>query len=128
MNLPRTDVTKPPASRRRWSSTCPNAPIRPSGPRSPALACNAGSTMMDVPLPQLAEREIRLVATSRRAAGPDTPAQPVDALEGRVKLGGPFAVPVTPGYLADSADLRTFVEQEAARYRYYLVHISVTFE
>jgi len=83
---------------------------------------------MDVPLPQLAEREVRLVATSRRAAGPATPAQPVDALEGRVKLGGPLAVPVTPEYVAESADLRTFVEQEAARYRYHLVHISVTFE
>lgn len=83
---------------------------------------------MDVPLPQLAQREVRLVATSRRAAGPDVSAQPVDALDGRVQLGGPFAVPVTPEYVAESADLRTFVEQEAVHHRYYLVHISVTFD
>jgi hypothetical protein len=83
---------------------------------------------MDMPLPPLAEREVRLVATSRRAARSDASAAPADALEGRVKLGGPFAVVVTPEYVASSPDLRAFVEQEAAHSLYHLVHISVTFE
>lgn len=36
---------------------------------------------------------------------------------GRLRLGGPVAVPVSDAYVADAADLRTFVEREAERYR-----------
>jgi hypothetical protein len=83
---------------------------------------------MNLSLPPLAEREVQLAATSRRAANPEAPAPPAATLAGRVKLGGPFAVLVTPEYVASSPDLCAFVEQEAAHSLYHLVHISVSFE
>ncbi|NKZ01648.1 hypothetical protein [Nocardiopsis alborubida] len=48
-------------------------------------------------------------------------------MTGRVFLGGPISVPVTPDYVAEAPDLRAFVEREAEHSAYHLVHLSVSF-
>jgi hypothetical protein len=48
-------------------------------------------------------------------------------LTNRVAIGGPYAVPVTADYVASDLDLRAFVDGEAARFTYHLVHMSASF-
>jgi hypothetical protein len=82
--------------------------------------------MITVPLPALREQELTLESEGpRRGDGGDGGVLP---LAGRITLGGPFAVPVTPDYVADDPDLRAFVEREAASRVYHVVHMSVSFE
>ena len=47
-------------------------------------------------------------------------------LDGRITVGGPLAVPVTPDYVANDAALRAFVAQEATSVTYHLVHLSLS--
>jgi hypothetical protein len=54
------------------------------------------------------------------------PEPPSTALDGRIRLGEPISVPVSTEFTKDDAALRTFVEQEAARYAYHLVHLAIT--
>jgi hypothetical protein len=87
--------------------------------------------MRSVDLPELLERPVALTLEERalRSTGrSDQGTDPEVTLERRVSVGGPVAVPVTPGYVADDRDLRAFVEQEARRARYHLVHFAMTFE
>jgi hypothetical protein len=86
--------------------------------------------MRSVELPELPERPVALALEERALRGDrgNQGTNPEVTLEGRVSVGGPVAVPVTPGYVADDRDLRAFVEQEARKARYHLVHFAMTFE
>lgn len=55
---------------------------------------------------------------------------PADALplEGRVSLGRPLAIPLTPEAAGDDASLRSFIETEAGAARYALVYLACTFK
>src|ERR1700722_8906867 len=79
-------------------------------------------------MPQLTERSIRLTSTGDRSA--DKSAAPTEALDGRVRLGGPEFVPVraSSSFAASSPDLLSFIEQEAVQRAYFLVHMALTFE
>ena len=80
---------------------------------------------MELPLPALREQDLVLVSSeSTRGPASDSPVPP---LAGRVTLGGPLAVPVTTDYVANDADLRAFVTQEATQRIYHIVHLSVSF-
>ena len=85
-------------------------------------------SVIELPMPQMTERDVRLTATSHRSAGQPTSAP--EGLDGRVRLGGPAFVPIRPSsdFAATSPDLRAFIEQEARQRAYFLVHISLTFE
>ena len=87
--------------------------------------------MQSVEFPELSHRQVVLTLDERTLRGVKRGDQEVDAmpaLRGRVSVGGPVAVPVTSRYVADDSDLRAFVEQEAKRARYHLVHLGMTFE
>lgn len=87
--------------------------------------------MQNVEIPELSNRPVVLALDERTLRGgkrDNQEAEPMPALRGRVLVGGPVAVPVTPRYVADDSDLRAFVEQEAKRARYHLVHFAMTFE
>jgi hypothetical protein len=83
--------------------------------------------MIELSLPVLPEQELTLESDEPSRGGPDPGATGLPPLEGRVTLGGPFTVPVTPDYVADDPSLRMFVEQEAAHSVYHVVHLSLTF-
>lgn len=80
--------------------------------------------MIEFAFPELPGEPLSLPLdrTGRSPGGP-VPAGP--PLDGRVSLGGPLAVPVTSAYAADDKDLAAFVEQEAARAVYHVVHLAV---
>jgi len=78
-----------------------------------------------VTLPAL--REHGLTLESSDPSRGDHAAPRVPPLTDRISLGGPYAVPVTPDYVADDAGLRAFVMAEAAHSVYHLVHLSVSF-
>ncbi|WP_369232454.1 hypothetical protein AB5J56_10910 [Streptomyces sp. R21] len=80
--------------------------------------------MIEATFPELPEESLSLALDRTGRAGEPVPAGP--PLDGRVSLGGPFAVPVTPAYVAADKDLAAFVEQESARARYHVVHLAVT--
>lgn len=87
--------------------------------------------MQNVEFPELSHRPVVLALDERTLRGAerdDQEAEPMTALRGRVSVGGPVAVPVTSRYVADDSDLRAFVEQEAKKARYNLVHFAMTFE
>lgn len=75
--------------------------------------------MIDVILPELPERELALVSE-------ETPLPYGPTLAGRVVLGGPVAVPVTPELVGPDPELRAFLEAEANCAAYHLLHLSVT--
>jgi hypothetical protein len=85
--------------------------------------------MIPVAFPDLPEQALVLEPDRRYRSG--TGGLPEEdgtqLLAGRIALGGPYAVPVTPDYVAADPELRTFVVQEAAHNVYYLVHLSVSF-
>ncbi|WP_370365222.1 hypothetical protein [Catenulispora sp. GP43] len=60
-----------------------------------------------------------------RDTGQDPPAV-ATALNGRLRLGGPVSAPVSASYVADDAELKLFVEEKSAQYRYDLVHLALT--
>lgn len=77
--------------------------------------------MIDLELPPLPQQKVSLqLESDLRTVG--------GALDGRITLGGPIAASVTPAYVAGDADLRLYVEQEAAHSIYHLVHLSLSFE
>jgi len=77
--------------------------------------------VIDLELPPLPQQKVSLqLESDLRTAG--------GALDGRISLGGPIAVRLTPDYVAGDADLRLYVEQEAAHSIYHLVHLSLSFE
>ncbi|MPY60433.1 hypothetical protein [Streptomyces spongiae] len=80
--------------------------------------------MTEHAFPELFEEPLSLALDRRGRAG--EPAPPGPPLEGRVLLGGPLSVPVTPEYVAEDRDMALFVEQEAARAVYHVVHLAVT--
>lgn len=81
--------------------------------------------MIDVPVPELSQDMVELESTEsfrgkHRAAG-------IPNLTNRVSIGGPYAVSVTAEYVASDPGLRAFVESEASRFTYHLVHMSTSF-
>lgn len=85
--------------------------------------------MIQVALPDLPEQALVLEPDRRYRSGADGRPEEdgTQLLAGRITLGGPYAVPVTPDYVAADAELRTFVAQEAEHCVYHLVHLSVSF-
>ena len=55
------------------------------------------------------------------------PPRVVPPLRGRVSVGGPFADPVTPEFVAANAELSAFVRTESAHHEYHVVYMSVSF-
>ncbi|WP_405923583.1 hypothetical protein [Streptomyces sp. NBC_00035] len=85
---------------------------------------HGGTQMIEFTFPELPEESLSLsLDRTGRSSGDPVPTGP--PLEGRVSLGGPLAVPVTSAYTADDKDLAAFVEQEAARAVYHVVHLAV---
>jgi hypothetical protein len=81
--------------------------------------------VIDIACPALQEHGLTLDLVASFRGLHEAPRTP--SLTGRIALGGPFAVPVTPEYVAGDADLRAFVEQESAHSTFHLVHMSVSF-
>ncbi|MEO3749607.1 hypothetical protein [Streptomyces sp. B6B3] len=79
---------------------------------------------LDLPLRPLVLTSVD--ATLAPPSGEPTP-PPVPPLAGRVLLGGPHAVPITPEFAAEDRELRLFVSQEAARAVYHLVRLTLNF-
>lgn len=83
--------------------------------------------MMEIQLPELDEQPLDLVPESTTRTFSQQPcAGPSTALAGRLRLGGPVAIPISAAYAANDAELRAFVAREAGRYRYHLVHLALT--
>jgi hypothetical protein len=83
--------------------------------------------MIELSLPTLPERELTLESDDPSRDGSDSGAPGLPPLEGRVTLGGPLALPLTPDQITDDPVLRAYVEQEAAHSVYHLVHLSLSF-
>lgn len=85
--------------------------------------------MTQIDLPELEEHALTFVPefVDRGPGGERSDSE--GFLEGRIAIGGPLGVPITPtsAYVAASGELRAFVEQEAGRFAYHLVHLSITF-
>src|SRR4051794_13290019 len=81
--------------------------------------------MIQLDMPDLEEHS--LVFTPDQVVRGGTEPPPPSFLQGRVRLGGPLCVPITPDYVGADDSLRTFVEQEAGRFAYHLIHMSITF-
>jgi len=82
--------------------------------------------MMEISPPELSEVPLAMVLGTVDRDTEPSPPDPASALDGRLRLGGPVSVPVTTAYTADNPELQMFVEQEAAQYRYHLVHLALT--
>jgi hypothetical protein len=83
--------------------------------------------MTRIELPELEEHVLAFVPDVV-VRGKDEPASE-GFLAGRIAMGGPLCVAITPAsaYAACNSELRAFVEQEAGRFAYHLVHMSITF-
>lgn len=81
--------------------------------------------MIAVALPALVEHQLTLDSDEPTRGAHHTDGVP--PLAGRVAVGGPYAVPVTPDFVADDPGLRAFVEREMAQNAYHLVHLSLSF-
>lgn len=80
--------------------------------------------MNDIQLPALAMSPITLEPDQIPHRGePDEQPGPLE----RITLGGPLAVPITSEYVEDDPQLKAFVEREADRATYHLMHLAVTF-
>lgn len=84
--------------------------------------------MIRVELSELPEHDLHFEVAPRGVDRPGHGGQdaPVGYLADRIRLGGPICVPITPRYVEQDAELRAFVEQEAGRFAYHLVHLAVT--
>jgi hypothetical protein len=85
----------------------------------------AESRMIDVPVPELSQYMLELESAESPRGKHE--ATGIPDLTNRVAIGGPYAVPVTAEYVAGDPGLRAFVESEAARFTYHLVHMSASF-
>ena len=74
-------------------------------------------------MPELAQVEAVLRRSDRVTRGPTTALE----LQGRLSLGEPVGVAITPDFAASDAELRAFVEAETGTSRYWLVHLACTF-
>lgn len=83
--------------------------------------------MIELPFPVLPEQQLILESDEVSRGGSESGGQGVAPLEGRVAVGGPYAVRITPDQVSDDPGLRMFVEQEAAHSVYHLVHLSLSF-
>jgi hypothetical protein len=81
--------------------------------------------MITVTLPALVEDQLTLDSDEPTRGAHGTGGVP--PLAGRVAVGGPYAVPVTPEFVAGDPGLRAFVEREMAQNVYHLVHLSLSF-
>lgn len=76
--------------------------------------------MMEISLPELEDQPLAMMPEPAAHAD-ESEAEHTEAehtgtgLAGRLRLGGPVAVAASETYVAGDGDLRTFVEQEAAR-------------
>lgn len=83
--------------------------------------------MIDVMWPELAFRTLELTPDPVvRDNGGQPHDVPATALGGRLRLGGPLAVPVSAAYVDGDRDLRAFVESESGVSDFHLVHIAIT--
>lgn len=78
---------------------------------------------------ELETPELEQVEAVLRSSGRVTRGSAADALElrGRLSLGEPIGVEITPEFAAGDAQLRAFVERERDASRYWLVHLACTF-
>ncbi|MGX2995875.1 hypothetical protein JNUCC64_16580 [Streptomyces sp. JNUCC 64] len=82
--------------------------------------------MIELTDPRLVETD--LVLTPADLLRDDAPDGAPDApLAGRVRLGGPHALRLTPDELAADPDLARYAADQAALYDHYLVRLSLTF-
>jgi hypothetical protein len=81
--------------------------------------------MIMIPLPALPEQDLILDSSGPSRGEPHNGSVP--PMVGRIALGGPLAVPVTPDYVAADPALRAFVDREAAHSVYHIAHLSVSF-
>lgn len=86
--------------------------------------------MIELHDPQLVERDLVLtpMGVLRDPGGPgpaggDGP----EPLAGRVRIGGPHAVRLTPEELAADPELARYAKDQAALYDHYLVRLAITF-
>lgn len=83
--------------------------------------------MADIPAPELPERTLALVPERvARGDGDEAGAWPTTALEGRIRLGGPVSTLVSAAYAETDPALKAFVEQEARKFSYYVVLLTIT--
>ncbi|WP_069767521.1 hypothetical protein [Streptomyces sp. LUP30] len=85
--------------------------------------------MIELADPQLTAQDIVLTADDPARGGespPGTAGEP-KSLAGRIRLGGPHAVRLTPKELSADPDLARYAEEQATLYDHYLVRLSVTF-
>jgi hypothetical protein len=101
-------------------------PLRPLV-MAPLDTVLASSPPAQGPTAPPAPRQPAPVPAAPRPLPRPAPPPPVPPLAGRVELGGPHAVPITPDLLADDPDLRLFVTQDAARCVYHLVRLTLNF-
>ncbi len=73
--------------------------------------------------PELEMRPVPMALDTIVVRG-DSPAGAPDDLGERIRIGGPFAVPIRPEDV--DGDLRIFVTAEAGRHSYYLTHLALT--
>ncbi|MFC0599240.1 hypothetical protein [Streptomyces palmae] len=78
--------------------------------------------MIDVILPELPERELTLAAEE----SPPATAPPVPPLTGRLRFGGPLALPVTGGLVDGDPELADFLAQHADAAEHHLVHLTLS--
>ena len=85
--------------------------------------------MIELVDPQLVEQDLVLTPTDDvRGTEPDPAGGPqAEPLAGRIRLGGPHALRLTPEELAADSDLARYAKEQAALYDHYLVQLSLTF-
>lgn len=86
--------------------------------------------MIELNDPQLVERDLVLTPVGvLRDTTSSVPAEGIETepLAGRVRVGGPHAVRLTPEELAADPELARYAKDQAALYDHYLVRLAVTF-
>lgn len=78
---------------------------------------------MELEIPELPAVEAVLRSSGRVTRGPSTAVE----MRGRLSLGEPVGVAITPEFAAGDAELRAFVEAEIGVSHYWLVHLACTF-
>jgi hypothetical protein len=84
--------------------------------------------VIELDLPPLPGQPLRFTVGEPTVRTGDPDGEDTVELDGRISLGGPVATHLTAKDVADDADLRLFVEREAAEAVYHRAHMYLTFE